>query len=99
MKSLGLPMLATDLCDHLVRLGIPFRQGHAVAGMAVAMAEDRDCLLTDLTLEDLRSLHPDFGDDVMDSWDFERSIELRDTEGGTAKSAVLEQVAKMRAYL
>ena len=35
----------------------------------------------------------------MDSWDFERSIELRDTEGGTSKSAVLEQVGRAQSLL
>lgn len=32
-------------------------------------------------------------------WDFNRSAEMRDTEGGTSKRSVLEQVQKMRTYL
>ena len=53
-----------------------------------------------MSLEDLRSLHPDFADDVLDdAWDFERSVELRSTEGGTSRSAVQEQVGKMNAWL
>lgn len=32
-------------------------------------------------------------------WDFDRSAEMRDTEGGASKRSVKEQVAKMRAYL
>ena len=31
-EGLSLPMLATDLCEHLVRRGIPFRHGHMIAG-------------------------------------------------------------------
>ena len=93
-------MLATDLCDHLVRRGVPFREGHAVAGRAVALAEQRGVELDALSLEDLRSLHPDFADDVLDdAWDFERSVELRSTEGGTSRSAVQEQVEKMNVWL
>ena len=32
-------------------------------------------------------------------WDFNRSAEMRDTEGGASKRSVLEQVDKMRKYL
>lgn len=32
-------------------------------------------------------------------WDFDRSAEMRDTEGGASKRSVKEQVAKMRKYL
>lgn len=32
-------------------------------------------------------------------WDFQRSAEMRDTEGGASRRSVLEQVAKLRAYL
>jgi hypothetical protein len=32
-------------------------------------------------------------------WDFARSADARDTEGGASKRSLIEQVAKMRAYL
>ena len=32
-------------------------------------------------------------------WDFQRSAEMRDTEGGASRRSVLEQAAKLRAYL
>lgn len=32
-------------------------------------------------------------------WDFSRSADARDTEGGASKRSLLEQVKKMRAYL
>ena len=32
-------------------------------------------------------------------WDFSRSADARDTEGGASKRSLVEQVAKMRAYL
>jgi argininosuccinate lyase len=35
----------------------------------------------------------------MKCWDFEASVESRNTEGGTSKSAVQEQIAKVRAWL
>ena len=32
-------------------------------------------------------------------WNFARSADARDTEGGASKRSLVEQVAKMRAYL
>ena len=97
--GLSADMLATDLAEYLVRKGMPFRDTHHVAGEAVALAEKKSCGISDLTLEDLRSLSELFEEDVAEVWSFDRSAELRCTEGGTAKSSVLEQVAKLKAYL
>ncbi|MEW5314524.1 MAG: hypothetical protein WDW38_006016 [Sanguina aurantia] len=63
------------------------------------MAEDRAVPLSSLSLEDLQSIHPLFSEDVALVWDFDRSAEMRDTEGGASKRSVKEQVAKMRKYL
>ena len=38
-------------------------------------------------------------DDVSSVWDFDRSAELRDTEGGSSRRSVLEQVDKIKSYL
>ena len=97
--GLSADMLATDLAEYLVRKGMPFRDTHHVAGEAVALAEKKGCGISDLTLEDLRSLSELFEEDVAEVWSFDRSAELRCTEGGTAKASVLEQVAKLKAYL
>lgn len=99
LARLAPEMLATDLADYLVRKGVPFRETHHVAGAAVKMAEDGNRRLDSLTPTELRTLHPLFGDDVVKAWSFEASVESRDSEGGTSKRAVLEQVEKMRKYL
>jgi argininosuccinate lyase len=57
-------MLATDLAEYLVRKGLPFRETHHISGAAVKMAEDHGCKLSDLTVEDLKTIHPLFGEDV-----------------------------------
>lgn len=99
LAGLSADMLATDLAEYLVRKGVPFRETHHISGAAVKMAEDNSCELSDLTPEQLRTIHPLFEDDVNDVWDFQRSAEMRDTEGGASKRSVLEQVAKLRTYL
>ena len=63
------------------------------------MAEDRGVPMSQLSVADLQSIHPLFADDVVAVWDFNRSAEMRDTEGGSSKRSVMEQVDKMRKYL
>ncbi|CEH16081.1 argininosuccinate lyase [Ceraceosorus bombacis] len=64
-------MLATDLAEYLVRKGIPFRETHHVSGSAVRLSEERKCKLSDLTLEDFKTLHPAFEEDVAKVWSFD----------------------------
>jgi argininosuccinate lyase len=99
LASLSGDMLATDLAEYLVRKGVPFRETHHISGAAVKMAEDRKCSLSDLSVDDLKTLHPSFADDVAAVWSFETSIENRNTPGGTAKSSVLEQIKLLQSWL
>jgi argininosuccinate lyase len=97
--ALATEMLATDLAEYLVRKGVPFRETHHIAGAAVALAEQRKVALASLTVADLRTLHPAFDDDVSQVWDFEQSVEQRDSTGGTSRRAVLAQIEQLRAWL
>jgi len=81
-----------------VRKGVPFRETHHVAGRAVQLAEERSCALTELSVADLQSLHPLFGDDVLAVWDFDASVERRDSIGGVSKRRVLEQADALAAW-
>lgn len=92
-------MLATDLAEYLVRKGVPFRQTHHVAGAAVRMAEEQGIALSDLSLAALQSLHPAFAADVQTVWDFERSVEQRDAQGGSSRRAVEEQIELLQQWL
>ena len=97
--ALSTELLATDLAEYLVRKGVPFRETHHVAGAAVRMAELQAVPLSELTLDDLLTLHDAFTEDVLNVWNFERSVEQRDAAGGTSRRAVAEQIAKLRAWL
>lgn len=99
LAGLSADMLATDLAEYLVRKGVPFRETHHISGAAVKLAEDKGCGLSDLTVAELKGIHELFDDDVVQVWDFQRSAEMRDTEGGASRRSVLEQVAKLRSYL
>ncbi len=97
--ALSPELLATDLAEYLVRKGVPFRETHHVAGAAVRMAEMQAIPLSELTLEDLQTLHDAFTEDVMNVWNFEQSVDQRDAAGGTSRRAVLEQVTLLRDWL
>ncbi|KAJ1920406.1 argininosuccinate lyase [Mycoemilia scoparia] len=92
-------MLATDLADYLVRKGVPFRETHHISGSAVRMAEDKKCQLSQLTVEDLKTLHPSFEKDVAEVWNFERSVENRASLGGTSKEMVQQQIKQVNVWL
>jgi argininosuccinate lyase len=92
-------MLATDLADYLVRQGVPFRQSHHLVGEAVRRAEELGVSLEELDLRAYQAISPAFAEDVYEVLDFERSVEARAAEGGTAPAAVREQVGRAREVL
>lgn len=83
---------ATDLADHLVRLGLPFRQAHHVVGRLVARALDKGVPLEELTLDELRAEEPSLGEDVYRALDLDNVVDARASYGGTARSRVQEQI-------
>jgi argininosuccinate lyase len=94
--ALSMDMLATDVAEYLVRKGVPFRTTHHISGQAVKLAEQRQCSLQDLTMEEWTSLHPLFDTDITLLWDFEASVEKRRSLGGTSRDTVLLQVQQLR---
>jgi argininosuccinate lyase len=92
-------LLATDLADALVRKGVPFRETHHLVGHAVRRAEELGVPLSRVPHEELQSISPHFTSDVAEVWDFERSVEQKAASGGTARTAVLEQIEALRGIL
>mmetsp|Transcript_25426 Transcript_25426/g.33199 ORF Transcript_25426/g.33199 Transcript_25426/m.33199 type:complete len:470 (+) Transcript_25426:84-1493(+) len=99
LEELVPEMLATDLAEYLVRKGVPFRETHHISGAAVKLAEDRGVGISELTPDDLRTLHPLFEDDVAEVWKYETSVERKNSIGGTAKQSVLNQISIVRSKL
>jgi len=97
---------ATDLAEHLVRGGLPFRRAHEVVGQLVRRAEERGRSLRDLNAEDLkttiagmdelRALTPDALAAVLAP---AAAVAARRVHGGPAPTAVLDQVAVLEAEL
>ncbi|MCL4507552.1 MAG: argininosuccinate lyase [Chloroflexi bacterium] len=92
-------MLATDVAEYLVRKGVPFRTAHHLSGRAVALCERRSVALSQLSLEDWRSISTDFGPDIQQVFDFARSVASRDVKGGTSPRALREQLQQAHDWL
>lgn len=92
-------LLATDLADYLVRLGVPFRESHEAIGRLVALAEREGTALSSLSVERYRQIHPAFGGDLHQVFQWESSVESRSTPGGTSRESVLAQIEEARRRL
>ena len=90
-------MLATDLADYLVKCGMPFREAHHVVGRVVQHAAAAERQLSELTTAELQSFSALFEDDAVGVFDFDRSVQARNTPGGVG--AVPEQIAQADVWL
>ena len=89
-------LAATDLADHLVRQGVPFREAHGIVGGIVSerLASGQD--LGGITLGELRGHDPRFGDDAAAETGIDRSLAARTSPGGTAPARVREALIEAR---
>jgi argininosuccinate lyase len=85
---------ATDLAEHLVRAGVPFREAHAIVGAVVREAVDGDRSLRELVAE-----HPRLGADAAALIAPGVPVRMRTTHGAGGHDAVAAQVERFRARL
>ncbi|MDB5613099.1 MAG: argH [Devosia sp.] len=91
---------ATDIADWLVReLNIPFRDAHHITGQVVALAEQKNCGLEGLTIEDFKSVDERIDSRVHKVLTVEASVAARKSYGGTAPANVLQQAARWKTQL
>ena len=92
-------MLATEVADHLVGEGVPFRRAHEVVGGAVRLAAARATTLGGLSLQDWQSLEPAFTPDGMTVLDSRRAVRSRVIPGSTGPRPVRRALNAARASL
>jgi argininosuccinate lyase len=103
-------ILATDLADHLVRQGLPFREAHGQGlpfreahGQVAALVkwcEANGKGLEGLTLEEIRAHCPGAADDVREqALTIEGAINARAHLGGTATAQVEVRLTELEAEL
>ena len=88
--------LATDLAEHLVRRGVPFREAHEMVGHLVVWCQVHDCDLGDVSDADLAAISPQLTPDVREVLTVSGALAARDGRGGTAPVRVAEQLARLR---
>jgi argininosuccinate lyase len=89
--------LATDVAEHLVRRGVPFREAHEAVGHLVVVCLARDCDLGDLSDEELADVSPHLTPDVRSVLELDGAIAARSGHGGTAPYQVRQQLESTRA--
>ena len=89
---------ATDIADYLVRKGMPFRTAHGVSARAVRIAIEKNCELSDLSIDVLKECSDLIEEDIYDVITPEACVEARKTIGGPASERVNEQIAELKKF-
>jgi argininosuccinate lyase len=81
-------LVATELADYLVGLGVPFREAHEIVGKVLRAAEHKSKSIRELTIPELKDFSPLFAGDLRTALSVESALARRGTLGGTAPGAV-----------
>jgi argininosuccinate lyase len=87
---------ATDVADYVVRKGIPFRQAHEIVGKCVRYCIEQGKDIPELTLEEFRQFSPVIAEDIYQYVTLDASVNARKATGGTAREAVVREIARAR---
>jgi argininosuccinate lyase len=92
-------LIATDLADELVRRGVPFREAHSAVGKLLRASDAAGVPPGQLPNSAWAEAHAAFLEGGRPQLDAEASVEARSVRGGTARSAVLIQIADAQRSL
>lgn len=92
-------VLATDLADYLVTLGVPFRDSHRIVGKIVSHCQKLGAELKDLDLKTLQSFETKITKQVYEYLDESTAVNRRQSLGGTALKNVLTQIRQAKQRL
>ncbi len=90
---------ATDLAEHFVKLGIPFREAHEIVGKMVKYCEHHENDFIDLTDKDLKEIDERLSLEKMPDLSIEGCVNARVSFGGTAPVEVRRQIREEDAWL
>lgn len=91
---------ATDLADYLVKsAGLPFRDAYHIVGSVVNYAEELGKDISELTPQELKSVDERIDEGACAVLDNRKSMDARDSEGGTSTKRTLEQIDTMKRWL
>ena len=84
--------LATEIADYLAKKSVPFAHAHEAAGKCVAICEETDRQLHQLTDEEFATIHPELDGGVREVLTVQGALNSRTTSGGTAPALVAQQI-------
>ena len=87
---------AMAAATYLSNEGVPFRKAHEHIGNAVRLGLETNRELEHLTLDELRSISPEFGEDFYAAITLEATLDCHDVIGGTARTRVAAALADAR---
>jgi argininosuccinate lyase len=90
---------ATQIANYLADKGIPFRKAHAITGQIVLHCLEKNILLHQLPLTHYQDFSEHFTDDIFQALDIVNVIEAHQAIGGTAKSAIQQQLKQATQQL
>ena len=90
---------ATDIADYLVQKGMAFRDAHAVTGQIVRHCIENNKTLDKLDLFVYQSFSSLFDEDILSRVRVNKSVEARKVIGGSARSAVRENIRSITRRL
>jgi argininosuccinate lyase len=91
--------LATDVAEHLVRRGVPFREAHEAVGHLVVWCTANDVDLGEVSDADLAKVSAHLTPDVRSVLSVAGAVEARAAYGGTSPARVAEQLATAQAAI
>jgi argininosuccinate lyase len=92
-------LLATDIAEHLVANGVPFREAHSIVGAVVADTVATGRTLADLSLDEWQAASDHFDPDVIDLFDPDAALRRRDVPGGPGPRSVTRQLTRARTLV
>jgi argininosuccinate lyase len=90
---------ATDVAEHLVANGVPFREAHTIVGALVAQTIAGGRTLADLTFDEWQAASDRFTPNVTRLFDPDAALRRRDVPGGPGPRSVTRQLTRGRALV
>ncbi len=90
---------ATDVADYLVTKDVPFREAYNLVGKVVKTSLAAGKLLKDLTMDEWRSLHPAFEEDIYAAIAPAQVVSARNSAGGTGFEQVRSALNRAQTLL
>ncbi|MBQ7394907.1 MAG: argininosuccinate lyase [Lentisphaeria bacterium] len=85
-------LMATDIAEKLVELGVPFRTAHHRVGSFVKWCKENGKALDETTLEEMQITIPEATEEFLNLFDPDMSAGKRNITGGTGFDAVSSQL-------